>query len=53
MKTMTVCQKNRTYIPYPNCATRQQIVRRIVDGLIMAASGMGIAAMFLLFFAMA
>ena len=53
MKTITAYERDRNYVPYPNCATRQQIIRRVVDGLIMAASGMGIAAMFLLFFAMA
>lgn len=53
MKTITAYERNRTYIPYPNSATRQQIIRRVVDGLLMAASGVGIAAMLLLFFVMA
>ena len=53
MKTMIAFAKDRNYIPYPNCATRRQIARRVVDGLLMAASGVGIAAMLLLMFALA
>ena len=33
---------------YPNAATRREIFQRILDGAVVAASGMGIAAIVLL-----
>lgn len=38
----TVCLR------YPNAATRRQVAARILDGFLVAASGMGIAAALLL-----
>ena len=35
-------------LPYPNAATRRQLWNKFLDLLIMAASGMGIAASLLL-----
>lgn len=35
-------------IPYPNAATRREIFHKLLDGALVAASGMGIAAMVLL-----
>ena len=35
-------------IPYPNAATRREVLRKIVDFALITASGMGIAAMLLL-----
>ena len=48
MKT-AVCKSNIRTIPYPNAATRQEILHRLLDTALVAASGMGIAAMVLLF----
>ena len=36
-------------IPYPNAATRREVFHRLLDTTLVAASGMGIAAMLLLF----
>lgn len=36
-------------LPYVNAATRQEILQKLLDGLLVAASGMGIAAMLLLY----
>ena len=36
------------YRPYPNAATQRQLLHRFLDLLLMAASGMGMAAMLLL-----
>ena len=48
MKT-AVCKPNyRTAIPYPNAATRQEILHKVLDTFLVAASGMGIAAIVLL-----
>ncbi len=35
-------------IPYPNAATRREIFQKLLDATLLAASGMGIAAMVLL-----
>ena len=38
MKTATVYQtKNRTYIPYPNAATRRELLNKFVDRLLAGA----------------
>lgn len=34
--------------PYPNAATRREIFHKVLDAALVAASGMGIAAMVLL-----
>ena len=34
--------------PYPNAATRREILHKALDTLLVAASGVGIAAMLLL-----
>lgn len=36
-------------IPYPNAATRREVLHKLLDTVLVAASGMGIAAMFLLY----
>ncbi len=33
------------YIPYPNASTRRQVLHKILDLMLIAASGVGIAAM--------
>lgn len=56
MKTATICttrHTNRPNLPYPNAATRRQIVDRFVELLLMAGLGIGAAAIFLFLFALA
>ena len=48
MKT-AVCKSNcRPLIPYPNAATRREILHKMLDTLLVAVSGMGIATILLL-----
>ena len=50
MKTAELKLYNRpkTQLRYPNAATRQEVLHKVLDGLLLAASGMGIAAILLL-----
>ena len=48
MKT-AVYKSNVHPIPYPNAANREEILHKLLDTALVAASGMGIAAMVLLF----
>lgn len=49
MKT-AICKFNRPVtIPYPNAATRKELFHKVLDTLLVAASGMGIGAILLLF----
>ena len=50
MKTTTIREHA---LAYPNAATRKQVIRKIVDLLLMAALGAGLAAMLLLLLALA
>ena len=36
-----------TYIPYPNAATGRRMLQKVLDIILMAVCGMGIAAIFL------
>ena len=47
MKTATVYRSTEV-VPYPNAATRRQIINKILDYVLVGACGMGIAAMLLL-----
>lgn len=48
MKT-AICKTNyRTAVPYPNAATRREVLHKVLDTLLVAVSGMGIGAMLLL-----
>lgn len=38
---------NTPALPYPNAATRRQVCQKVLDFLIMAASGVGVGAMLL------
>ena len=38
-----------SHFRYPNAATRREILHKVLDTLLIAASGMGIAAMLLLY----
>lgn len=44
MKTAAVYRQT---IPFPNAATRRQVLSKLLDILLIAASGVGIAAMLL------
>lgn len=49
MKTITVPYKtNRPAIPYPNAATRRQVLQKVLDTLVITASGIGLSAALLL-----
>ena len=48
MKTAVCKSTIRPAIPYPNAATRQELLHKALDTLLIAASGMGIAAILLL-----
>lgn len=50
MKTAQLKLYNRPkkQLPYPNAATRQEILHKVTDALLLAASGVGIAAILLL-----
>ena len=55
MKT-TACSTNyrmNAPIPYPNAMTRKEALHKVLDALIVAASGMGLAASLLLLLALA
>ena len=51
MKT-AVCKTCRPMdrIPYPNAATGREVLQKLLDAVLVAACGMGIAAMVLLGF---
>lgn len=56
MKTAAVYRPVRSahpQIPYPNAASRRQILAKAVDFLLMAASGAGAAAIVLFLLALA
>ena len=46
MKTTAVYRQKYT-IPYPNAATRREILQKVLDTLLITASGMGIAVILL------
>lgn len=55
MKT-AVCKTTcafKNQIPYPNAMTRKEMLHKVLDTLIVAASGMGLAASLLLLLALA
>lgn len=54
MKTAVYRQNHRAIrpLPFPNAATRRQVFAKIIDTLLVAASGAGIAAMLLLLLAL-
>ena len=49
MKTAVINKMELPLAPYPNAATRREVFHRLLDTALVAASGMGIAAMLLLF----
>lgn len=50
MKTTTckLCCRSAGRIPYPNAATRRETLQKLLDTVLITASGMGIAAILLL-----
>ena len=52
MKTAAVYQKN-VIVPFPNAATPRQMAHKVLNCLLMAASGVGLGAAVLLALAMA
>lgn len=54
MRTAAIQIRNYfTVPPYPNAATRSQLLGKALNVALITASGIGIAAMLLLFFAIA
>lgn len=56
MKTVSAHRSdyaNRPNLPYPNAATRRQIIDRFLELLLMAALGIGSAAVILFILALA
>lgn len=55
MKTMTAYPGHsipRKALPYPNAATTKEVFHKLLDGVLIAASGAGLAAMLLLLMAL-
>ena len=52
MKTATAYYTARPHIPFPNAATRQEMIRKFVDRLLLVASGFGITATIMLLLVM-
>lgn len=55
MKTTTVYRSdyaNRPHVPYPNAATRREVLNKFLDLLMMAALGVGAAAIILFLLAL-
>ena len=48
MKTAVCKNTYRPVIAYPNAATRREVIHKVLDTLLVAASGMGLAAILLL-----
>ena len=48
MKTAVYKSACRPAFPYPNAATRQEVLHKVLDTLLVAVSGVGIAAVLLL-----
>ena len=50
MKTNAICRTdyaNRPNLPYPNAATRRELLNKFLDLLLMGALGVGAAAIML------
>lgn len=44
--------RNQPFLPYPNAATRQEALQKVVDVLLMGAMGIGSAATVMLLLVM-
>ena len=47
MKTAAINKMDYPYAPYPNAATRREVFHKVVDFLVMLASGAGVGAILL------
>ena len=45
MKIAMLTYRPKVQVPYPNAATKRQLLHKFIDILLLTASGMGIAAM--------
>lgn len=52
MKTTAIYHASRPNIPYPNAATRKEIIHKFLDTLLVGAMGAGGAAILLLLLAL-
>ncbi len=48
MKTVTAYRHPLDRIPYPNAATGREVLHKLLDTVLVAASGVGIAAIIML-----
>ena len=53
MKAVAINKIDYPFAPYPNAATRREIIHKILDHLLIIASCAGISAALLLLFAIA
>lgn len=53
MKTAAINKMNLPFAPYPNAATRREMLHKVLDHLLIVASCAGISAVILLLLAMA
>ena len=53
MKTAVINKMELPLAPYPNAATRREILHKVMDHLLIMTSCAGIASVILLLFAMA
>lgn len=53
MKTIAANKMDYPFAPYPNAATRRELIHKFLDHLLIIASSAGIAAALLLLFAFA
>ena len=56
MKTATIKRNLQTttpFLPYPNAATRQELLNKYIDKMLIAASCLGVTAMITFFISLA
>ena len=53
MKTAVINKMELPFAPYPNAATRREVLHKVLDHLLIMASCAGIASVILLMFAIA
>ena len=53
MKTVAINKMDYPLAPFPNAATRRELIHKVLDHLLLVASCAGIAAALLLLFAFA
>ena len=53
MKTAAINKMDYPYAPYPNAATRREIIHKVLDHLLIIASCAGISAVIVLLISLA